>query len=74
MVKFYTEDGTKPLPYDPWTTHPIPVKDIKAAAEKQGVTFRQADILVLRMGFMQVQKLQPSLYGGTGLLNIPLEI
>ncbi|KIJ31836.1 hypothetical protein M422DRAFT_185389 [Sphaerobolus stellatus SS14] len=54
LVKFYTEDGTKPLPYDPWKTHPIPVSDIKAAADKQGVVFRPADILLLRVGFMQV--------------------
>ncbi|KIJ25948.1 hypothetical protein M422DRAFT_273038 [Sphaerobolus stellatus SS14] len=53
LVKLYTEDGTKPLPYDPWKTHPIPVSDIKAAADKQGVVFRPANILLLRVGFMQ---------------------
>lgn len=59
MVKFYTEDGTKPLPYDPWSTHAIPVRDIEAAAAKQGVQFRQADILILRIGFMQVSYFFP---------------
>ncbi|KIJ31837.1 hypothetical protein M422DRAFT_266452 [Sphaerobolus stellatus SS14] len=52
-LQFYTENGTKPLPYDPWTTHPIPLKDIEAAAEKQGVTFQKGDILLLRIGFIQ---------------------
>lgn len=53
MVRFYTEDGTKPLPYDPWSTHSIPVKDLQACAMKQGVTFRTGDILILRVGFTQ---------------------
>lgn len=53
MVNFYTEGGTKPLPYDPWTTHAIPLADLKACAEKEGITFRRGDILVLRVGFMQ---------------------
>lgn len=55
LVKFYTDSGTKPLPYDPWTSHAIPVTDIQAAAKKQGVEFRQGDILLLRVGFMQVR-------------------
>lgn len=54
LVKFYTDNGTKPLPYDPWTAHSVPVKDIKAAAQKQGIEFRTGDILLLRMGFIQV--------------------
>ena len=53
MVEFYTENGTKPLPYDPWTTHAIPLQDLQACAEKEGVTFRQGDILVMRVGWMQ---------------------
>ena len=52
-MNFYTENGQKPLPYDPWTTHPIPVTDLEACAQKQGVTFKQGDILLLRVGFMQ---------------------
>ncbi|KII89473.1 hypothetical protein PLICRDRAFT_609462 [Plicaturopsis crispa FD-325 SS-3] len=52
MVNFYTADGSA-LPYDPWTTHPIPVADIKACAEKEGVQFRPGDILILRVGFIQ---------------------
>ncbi|KAF8514696.1 hypothetical protein BU17DRAFT_94208 [Hysterangium stoloniferum] len=53
LVRYFTDDDTKPLPYDPFTTHPISVGDIKAAAKQQGVEFRQGDILLLRMGFMQ---------------------
>jgi hypothetical protein len=53
MVKFYTENGQKPLPYDPWTTHAIPAQDLEACAQKQKVTFRQGDILILRVGFTQ---------------------
>jgi hypothetical protein len=54
LVKFYTESGTKPLPYDPWTSHSIPVKDIEAAAKEEHIEFRQGDILLLRLGFMLV--------------------
>ena len=54
LVKFYTESGTKPLPYDPWSSHSISVGDIKGAAEKQRVEFQQGDILLIRMGFMLV--------------------
>ncbi|KAF8548486.1 hypothetical protein OG21DRAFT_1563814 [Imleria badia] len=50
FVHYYTADG-KALPYDPWTTHPTSVAELKACAKKQGVTFRQADILLLRVGF-----------------------
>ena len=49
-MRFYTEGG-KPLPYDPWTAHPIPVADLEACAKKQGVSFREGDILLLRVGF-----------------------
>lgn len=35
MVEFYTESGTKPLPYDPWTSHPIPLQDVEACAKKR---------------------------------------
>lgn len=52
LVNYYTADG-KALPYDPWTTHPISVAELEACAKKQGVTFRQADILILRVGFTQ---------------------
>lgn len=53
LVEFYTSSGTKPLPYDPWTTHAIPVEDLKACARAQSVTFRQGDILILRVGFIK---------------------
>lgn len=55
MVKFYTAKGKNKLPYDPFASHPVPLSDIEAAAEQQGVTFRQGDILLLRMGFTQVR-------------------
>ena len=53
MVKFYTENGTKPLPYDPWTSHDIPIQDLEACAKAQGVSFRTGDILLYRGGFTQ---------------------
>lgn len=53
LVEFYTDGGQKPLPYDPWKTHPIPVTDLEACAKKQGITFKQGDVLLLRVGFMQ---------------------
>ncbi|EKM56130.1 uncharacterized protein PHACADRAFT_196184 [Phanerochaete carnosa HHB-10118-sp] len=53
MVRFYTEDGKKPLPYDPWSTHAIPASDFEACAKKQGVTFKTGDILIYRGGFTQ---------------------
>lgn len=53
MVRFYTDNGKKPLPYDPWTTHAIPASDLEACAKKQGVTFKTGDILILRVGFTQ---------------------
>ena len=52
LVRYYT-DSTGSLPYDPWTTHGISVSDLEACAKKQGVTFKQGDILLLRVGFMQ---------------------
>ncbi|KAG9318011.1 hypothetical protein JVU11DRAFT_74 [Chiua virens] len=52
LVEYYTASGSA-LPYDPWTTHPISVAELEACAKKQGVTFRQADILIIRMGFIQ---------------------
>ncbi|TBU41908.1 putative cyclase-domain-containing protein [Dichomitus squalens] len=51
LVKYYTEKHGK-LPYDPFTTHAIPLEDLQAAAKAQGVTFQPADILILRVGFM----------------------
>jgi len=53
LVHFFTAGGTKPLPYDPWTTHAITVADLQACAAAQGVTFRRGDVLLLRAGFMQ---------------------
>ena len=52
LVKYYTDIHGR-LPYDPITTHGIPAADLVACAKAQGVTFRPADILILRVGFMQ---------------------
>ncbi|KAG6856052.1 hypothetical protein H0H87_008066 [Tephrocybe sp. NHM501043] len=52
LVDFYTEGGSKELPYDPCATHAIHVADLEACAKKQGVEFRQGDILLLRVGFI----------------------
>jgi len=52
VVNYYTATGDS-LPYDPWTTHPITVTELEAVAKKQGVEFRQGDILLLRVGFIQ---------------------
>ena len=59
LIKFYTDNGAKPLPYDPWTSHNIPIRDLEACAKAQGVTFRTGDILLYRGGFTQ------KWYGGT---------
>ena len=53
LVEYFTESGTKELPYDPWTTHTITVDDLQACAQKQGVAFRVGDILIIRAGFIQ---------------------
>lgn len=52
MVRFFTKDG-KDLPYDPWTSHGITVAEIEACARDEGVDFRKADILLLRVGFIK---------------------
>lgn len=52
LVSYY-ESGGSSLPYDPWTTHAIPLKDILDCAKKQGVEFRLGDILLMRMGFIR---------------------
>ena len=52
MVKFYTDKFGR-LPYDPFTTYAVTLEDMLAAAKAQGVTFQPADILILRVGFIQ---------------------
>ncbi|CCM04549.1 uncharacterized protein FIBRA_06730 [Fibroporia radiculosa] len=52
LVRYYTASGAK-LPYDPWTAHAIPVKDLEDCARFQGITFKQGDVLILRMGFIR---------------------
>ena len=51
MVKYYT-DTLGELPYDPFTAHSISLADLLACAKAQGVEFRQADILLVRAGFL----------------------
>lgn len=53
LVRHQTKGETVPLPYDPWTTHPITVADLEACAKEQGVVFRRGDILIVRVGFIQ---------------------
>lgn len=50
QVSYYTRNGD-PLPYDPWRSHAVPLEDVKAAADLQGVVFQQGDHLLLRLGF-----------------------
>jgi len=53
LVRYHTAGTTlKELPYDPWTTHGFTAAELEACAKKQGVTFRQGDILILRAGFI----------------------
>ena len=52
LVEYYTKNGGA-LPYDPWTTHAITVSELESCARAQGTTFRQGDILILRVGFIQ---------------------
>ncbi|EIW61035.1 uncharacterized protein TRAVEDRAFT_19528 [Trametes versicolor FP-101664 SS1] len=53
MVKFYSDANGGRLPYDPMTTHAVPAADLIACAQKEGITFRRGDILLLRVGFIQ---------------------
>ena len=53
LVHFFTAGGTKPLPYDPWSTHGFTAQDLQACAAAQGVEFRRGDILLIRGGFGQ---------------------
>ncbi|KAH9483494.1 hypothetical protein JR316_0002962 [Psilocybe cubensis] len=53
LVRYYEDTNNGKLPYDPWTTYAISVSDLEAVAKHQGVNFRQGDILLLRVGFIQ---------------------
>ncbi|KAJ7684314.1 putative cyclase-domain-containing protein [Mycena polygramma] len=54
LVSYQTSlSPNKVLPYDPWSTHPIGVKELEACAAAQGVKFRRGDILLLRVGFIK---------------------
>ena len=50
MVRYWKTKGT---PVDPWTSYAITPKELEGCAKAQGVTFRQGDILLLRVGFIQ---------------------
>lgn len=52
LVRYFTRNGD-PLPYDPWSTHGFTVDELKACAEYEGVQFKQADILIIRGGFIR---------------------
>ena len=52
MVRYY-QDALGELPYDPWTAHAIPLSDLLACADAEGVEFREADILLVRAGFTE---------------------
>ncbi|KAJ7041919.1 putative cyclase-domain-containing protein [Mycena alexandri] len=54
LVSYQTSlSENKTLPYDPWSSHAITVKDLESCAEAQGVKFRRGDILILRVGFIK---------------------
>jgi len=54
LVSYQTSlSGNKALPYDPWSSHAITVKDLESCAAAQGVKFRRGDILILRVGFIK---------------------
>ncbi|KAJ3486561.1 hypothetical protein NLI96_g4158 [Meripilus lineatus] len=52
LVDYYTQKYGK-LHYDPWTSHSISLQDILDCAKSQNVTFKRADILILRIGYIQ---------------------
>ncbi|KAH9912195.1 uncharacterized protein BXZ73DRAFT_107564 [Epithele typhae] len=51
VVNFYTDRLGTP-PYDRMAAHAILLTDLLTSAEAEGVTFQQADILVIRAGFI----------------------
>lgn len=50
IVKYYEQIGHV---IDPWATTPISVEDLEGCAKAQGISFRQGDILLLRVGFIK---------------------
>ncbi|KAI0761481.1 hypothetical protein BD413DRAFT_607112 [Trametes elegans] len=52
LVKYHSDANGGRLPYDPMTSYAVSAADLVACAQKQGVTFRRGDILLLRVGFM----------------------
>jgi len=50
MVRYWETKGT---PADPWTDRAITSKELQECAKAQRVTFRQGDILLLRVGFIR---------------------
>ncbi|KAL4075219.1 hypothetical protein V8B97DRAFT_1867338 [Scleroderma yunnanense] len=69
LVEYYTSDTGSELSYDPWSPHALSVADLEACARKEGVVFRQGDILLLRVGFIQkyyASSIEEKHYLGTG--------
>jgi hypothetical protein len=52
--------------FDPYQSHQISVQDIEAVAKRQGVEFRQGDVLLIRSGFTE------GLTGVTGAKQVEL--
>lgn len=50
MVRYWETKGT---PVDPWTDHAITPRELEECAKVQGITFRNGDILLLRVGFIR---------------------
>lgn len=50
MVRYWERKGT---PVDPWTDYAITPKELQECGKAQGITFRQGDILLLRVGFIR---------------------
>lgn len=53
LVRHQSKRGTTRLPYDPWSTHGITVAELEECAVAQGVKFRQGDILMIRVGWIE---------------------
>ncbi|KAF2100696.1 hypothetical protein NA57DRAFT_36901 [Rhizodiscina lignyota] len=51
LIDYVSWAQRKGVKYDPWTTHRIPISDVQAIAEEQGLKFRPGDILLVRTGF-----------------------
>lgn len=41
------------IDYSPFTSHAIPLRELQAVAQDQGVTFKSGDILLIRSGWLE---------------------